>query len=89
MSIPKKLTLSNFTIGGALVEKSEWVAYEEYEKLNEELKKFREAGDAMEEAISTIDPQRFESHRTMRMTDAEYVAVTKWRIARDPEYNKA
>jgi len=62
---------------------------EEVEKLKAEVKKLTEAGNAMDNAISEIDPQRAERHRFMRMTDAEYVAVMKWRVAKDPNYNRA
>ena len=49
----------------------------------------RKAGDAMDNAISEIDPQRLERHRFMQMTDSEHIAVIKWRTAKDPNYNRA
>jgi hypothetical protein len=57
--------------------------------LKAEVKKLTEAGNAMDNAISEIDPQRAERHRFMRMTDAEYLAVMKWRVTKDPNYNRA
>jgi hypothetical protein len=58
-------------------------------RLKAEVKKLTEAGNAMDNAISEIDPQRAERHRFMRMTDAEYLAVMKWRVTKDPNYNRA
>lgn len=55
----------------------------------DDIVRLRKAGDAMDNAISDIDPQRAERHRFMKLTDAEYIAVTKWRTAKDPNYNKA
>ena len=49
----------------------------------------RKAGDAMDNAISEIDPQRLERHRFMQMTDSEHISVIKWRTAKDPNYNRA
>lgn len=62
---------------------------DEVEILRKENKKFLEAGNAMDNAISELDPQRLERSRYGRMTDAEYVAVIKWRTAKDPDYNRA
>lgn len=62
---------------------------EEIASLKAEVKRLRKAGDAMDYAISEIDPQRAERHRFMKLTDAEYIAVTKWRTAKDPNYNRA
>lgn len=58
-------------------------------RLNEQLENLTLAGNAMDNAISEIDPQRLERHRFMQMTDAEYLAVMKWRTAKDPNYNRA
>lgn len=58
-------------------------------KLNEKVEALTVAGNAMDNAISEIDPQRLERHRFMQMTDAEYTAVIKWRTAKDPNYNRA
>lgn len=60
----------------------EYVLYSDYKRL-------LEAGNAMDNAISEIDPQRLERHRFMQMTDAEYIAVMKWRTTKDPTYNRA
>lgn len=54
-----------------------------------EAERFRSAGDAMDNAITELDPQRLERSRYGRMTDAEYVAVMKWRTTKNPDYNKA
>jgi chromosome segregation ATPase len=64
-------------------------AKEEVKQLKAQVKKLTEAGNAMDNAISEIDPQRAERHRFMRMTDAEYLAVMKWRVTKDPNYNRA
>ena len=61
----------------------------ENERLKDEIKRLRKAGDAMDNAISEIDPQRLERHRFMRMTDAEYMAVMLWRTTKDTSYNRA
>jgi hypothetical protein len=60
--------------------------YRDYVKLEAENAKLRAAGDEMDLAISSVDPQRAERHRFMRLTDAEYLAVVKWRTAKDPNY---
>jgi chromosome segregation ATPase len=57
--------------------------------LEAQVERLTKAGDAMDDAISEIDPQRSERHRFMQMTDAEYLAVMKWRTAKDPNYNRA
>ena len=75
-------SMREFAVGG-------WVSWEDYSEFKDKLEKFINAGDAMHDAISTIDPQRFEKNRNMIMTDAEYLAVSKWRIAKNPDYNKA
>ena len=61
----------------------------ECRRLKAEVERLTKAGDAMDNAISEIDPQRSERHRFMQMTDAEYLAVMKWRTAKDPNYNRA
>lgn len=66
-----------------------YVSIKEYEAVKKELERLRKAGDAMDNAISEIDPQRLERHRFMRMTDAEYMAVMLWRTTKDPSYNRA
>jgi hypothetical protein len=58
-------------------------------KLNEKVEALTVAGNSMDNAISEIDPQRLERHRFMQMTDNEYLAVMKWRTAKDPNYNRA
>ena len=58
-------------------------------RLTDEIERILEAGNGMDNAISEIDPQRLERHRFMRMTDAEYVAVMKWRVTKNPNYNRA
>lgn len=72
-----------------LAEQAMAVRDEEIANLKAEVARLRKAGDAMDYAISEIDPQRAERHRFMKLTDAEYIAVTKWRTAKDPNYNKA
>jgi chromosome segregation ATPase len=57
--------------------------------LEAQVERLTKAGDAMDNAISEIDPQRLERHRFMQMTDAEHTAVIKWRTAKDPNYNRA
>lgn len=91
MSEPKRYDLVDKHYGYFLCHKieGEWVKWEDYASLKAEVKKLTEAGNAMDNAISEIDPQRAERHRFMRMTDAEYLAVMKWRIAKDPNYNRA
>lgn len=66
-----------------------YVSIKEYEAVKKELERLRKAGDAMDNAISEIDPQRLERHRFMRMTDTEYMAVMLWRTTKDPSYNRA
>lgn len=66
-----------------------YVSLKEYKSVKDELERFRKAGNAMDNAISEIDPQRLERHRFMRMTDAEYMAVMLWRTTKDPSYNRA
>jgi len=70
-------------------EQGRYVEYEDYARLKAEVERLTKAGDAMDSAISEIDPQRSERHRFMKMTDAEYLSVTKWRTAKDPNYNRA
>ena len=72
-----------------LAEQAMAVRDEEIANLKAEVARLRKAGDAMDYAISEIDPQRAERHRFMKLTDAEYIAVTKWRTAKDPNYNQA
>ena len=72
-----------------LAEQAMAVRDEEIANLKAEVARLRKAGDAMDYAISEIDPQRAERHRFMKLTDAEYIAVTKWRTAKDPNYNRA
>ena len=85
--LEKVTTLSNSPTWNAIGAYAE--AKEEVKQLKAQVKKLTEAGNAMDNAISEIDPQRLERHRFMRMTDAEYLAVMKWRVAKDPNYNRA
>lgn len=61
--------------------KGKWVKWSDVQKLVE-------AGNEMDNVIASYDPQRKERHNVMRLTDAEYVAVNKWRIAKNPDYYK-
>jgi len=91
MNEPKRYSLRNPEISyGTKEDKNgEYIRYEEYSTLKSEFEKLIKAGDAMNDAISEIDPQRLERHRFMQMTDNEYLAVMKWRTAKDPNYNQA
>lgn len=80
----EKLTSLNEACKRMIKRRDKWIW--EHRQTNDAL---REAGDAMDNAISEIDPQRSERHRFMKMTDAEYLAVMKWRTAKDPNYNRA
>lgn len=61
--------------------KGEWVKWDDVQKLIT-------AADEMDSVIASYDPQRAERHNIMRLTDAEYIAVNKWRIAKNPDYYK-
>lgn len=54
-----------------------------YVKLRDEVRQLRAAGDKMDLAISTLDHQAVERHKQMKMTDAEYKAVTMWRKVKE------
>ena len=54
-----------------------------YAKLGNEIRELRNAGDRMDLAISTPDHQAIERHKQMKMTDAEYKAVTMWRKVKE------